>query len=146
MFKWVSFRELRGLPKQEYANALREAEITIWLDDDSSFGYSALEAMKSGNIVIAKTTNNEMTWVKTNDEYNDACIWFSNFNEVHRIIASVIRSIVTDAVPEKIINDAKVVSEQYSKNVTETQIVEYVKTTIEKRKNEIMALLTQNEQ
>ena len=138
MFKWVSFRELRGLPKQEYANALREAEITIWVDDDSSFGYSALEAMKSGNIVIAKTTNNEMPWSKTNNEYNDSCIWFDNFNDVHRIIASVIRSIVTDVVPEKIVNDAKVVSEHYSKNVTETQIVEYVKTTIEKRKNEYL--------
>lgn len=56
MYKWVSFRDLRGFPKEHFAKLLREAAITIWVDEDTSFGYSALEAMKSGSLVIAKTT------------------------------------------------------------------------------------------
>ena len=41
MFKWVSFKELRNLSKEEFSKALREAAITIVIDDTTSFGYTA---------------------------------------------------------------------------------------------------------
>ena len=43
IYKWVSFRDLRGLSQEAFAEALREAAITIWIDDKTSFGYSLLE-------------------------------------------------------------------------------------------------------
>ena len=45
MYKWVSFRDLRGFPKEMYAQLLRESALTIWVDEETSFGYGALEAM-----------------------------------------------------------------------------------------------------
>lgn len=145
MYRWVSFRELRGLNQTEFANALREAEITIWCDYDSSFGYSALDAMKSGNIVFAKTTENEMPWSVTDGKPNDSCIWFDNFNDIHKMIASVIRAIITEKVPDEIKNDAKAVTERYTKDNTQKSVIEYFNSVIENRKNEIKALLTKLE-
>jgi hypothetical protein len=37
MYKWVSFRDVRGFPKEKYAELLREGAITIWVDENTSF-------------------------------------------------------------------------------------------------------------
>ena len=141
VYKWVSFRDLRGLSKQEFSNALREAEMTIWVDTDSSFGYTPLEAMKSGNIVIAKMCEKELPWIYDGENYNDSCIWFGSFNDAHKIIASVIRSIITDVVPEKVNEDAKKVVSEYTKERTEKEIIDYITDLISKRRTEIESLL-----
>lgn len=141
VYKWVSFRELRGLSKEEFAKALRESEITVCIDDNTSFGYSALEAMKSGNIVLCKATNNELEWSITDDNINDSCLWFDTFNDAHKILSSVIRSVITNKVPEKIKEDANSVIARYNKETTVKVFKDYVANVIEKRKNEINSLL-----
>lgn len=138
MYKWVSFRELRGLSKADLASALRESEITIWCDDDSSFGYTPLEAMKSGNVVICKTTNETLPWY---GEENDCCLWFTNFNDVQKIIASVVRAIITDDIPEKISKDANDTLSKYSKDTTKSMVTEYINNVISNRRNEIASLM-----
>lgn len=141
IFKWVSFRELRGLNKTDFANALRESEVTIWVDDDSSFGYSALEAMKCGNIVISKTTNNEMPWAKNDGELSDCCLWFDNFNDLHKIIASVVRSIITEKVPTKIYTDAEKAYSEFTEEKTNKSFIDYITSVISKRREEINKLI-----
>jgi len=67
MLKWVSFKELRNISKQDFANSLREAAITVVVDEDASFGYSALEAVKSGSITMCKVPRQEWDWMSTED-------------------------------------------------------------------------------
>lgn len=141
MYKWVSFRDLRGMEKTAFANALRESEVTIWLDDNTSFGYTALEAMKSGNIVIGKATQNEMPWTKDGENYNDGCLWFNDINEVHKMLASILRAILTDNVPDKISEDAKKMTSEYTKERTKTEMVSYIDDIVTRRRNEINSLL-----
>lgn len=143
-YKWVSFRDLRGMNKKDFATALREAEVTICIDDNSSFGYSALEAMKSGNIVLMKTTINEMPWARTDGEYNDSCIWFNDFNDCHKMLASIIRSIITNKVPNKIKDSANIVINEYTKEKFEKDFTKYIYDVIGRRRNDISDLLTQN--
>ena len=111
MYKWVSFRDLRGFPKEHFAKLLREAAITIWVDEDTSFGYSALEAMKSGSLVIAKTTEMTQKWMDGSDnssvQLTNCCLVFSseyNFNDSFAAsaiscgIESVIHALTTLAI------------------------------------------------
>lgn len=145
MFKWVSFRDLRGFPKENFAQLLREGIATIWVDENTYFGYSALEAMKSGSIVLAKTTELAQKWME-NEEHNslnDSCIWFDTFHELHKMIASVVRSWITDKVPQKIYEDGKKVLTYYSYDNTKNQMEEYLVTTLEKRKKEMEELIIQ---
>ena len=139
-FKWVSFRDLRDLPKEKFAEALREAAVTIYVDEYASFGYTALEAIKSGNIVIAKSTENELPWAVSDGNYNDSVIWFDSFNEIDKMIASVVRSWITDKVPFKITDDGKKVLEQYSEERTKTEMLNYIHDIIQKRKEDISVL------
>lgn len=142
-YKWVSFRDLRGFPKENFAQLLREGVATIWVDEDASFGYSALEAIKSGSIVLAKTTKLTQEWMEneTKDNLNNACIWFDSFHDLHKIIASVVRSWITDRVPEELKEDGKKSLEKYSYENTKKSIVEYVDEISDKRKKEMEELI-----
>ena len=42
MYKFISFRDLRGYPKNTFADFLQESAITIWVDNETPFGYSAI--------------------------------------------------------------------------------------------------------
>lgn len=145
-FKWVSFRDLRGFSKEQFAESLRDAAITIWVDDKTSFGYSALEAMKSGSIVIAKVPEEPLKWMNEDSEdkvgkLRNCCIWFDDFHEVQRAIASVVRSWITDKVPSTLFDEAKKVNELYPFETTQKEFSEYLNGIIENRKKEMEQLV-----
>ena len=142
MYKWVSFRDLRGFPKENFSQLLREGAITIWADDSTNFGYGALEAMKSGSIVIGKIPQTEQKWM-VNDgiNMNNCCVWFERFGDVHKILASVVRSWITDNVPTILGEESKKVLEQFSYEKTEKEIVDYVNNILENRKDEMNKMI-----
>ena len=145
-FKWVSFKDLRGFSKEAFAKSLREAAITVWVDEDASFGYSALEAMKSGSVVIAKMPSHHLPWSSASDDgtmgkFKDCCVWFDDFSEVHRQIATVVRAWMTDSVPEQLTKSAKETSSQYTEQETVKEFTEYLANVLSVRKNEMVALV-----
>lgn len=145
IYKWVSFRDLRGLSKEDFAAALRESAITIWADDDTSFGYSAIEAMKSGSVVIAKTPNTVLEWMEdeSDDKYfKDCCVWFDNYHDLHKQIASVVRAWMVDNVPSKLNEDAKKVTEMFTYEKTSKSLLDFIEGTMNNRKNEMQELIT----
>ena len=53
IYKFVTFKELRGMAKREFAEELGKSCLSVWIDDPSGFGTFPLEAMQSGTPVIA---------------------------------------------------------------------------------------------
>lgn len=138
LYKWVSFRDLRGFSKENFAQLLREGAITIWADDTTNFGYSALEAMKSGSVVIAKIPQTEQKWMVSDDiNMKNCCVWFDKFEDVHRLIASVVRGWMTDNIPSVLKEESEKVNEMYSLEQTQTEIVNYVNKVLANRKEEM---------
>ena len=45
-FRWFTFRDLRGLSHEEFANGLKDCFMSVWIDPTSSFGTFPLESMK----------------------------------------------------------------------------------------------------
>lgn len=142
IYKWVTFRHLNGFSKETFAEMLRDGAITVWEDDDTHFGYSPLEAMKSGSLVIAKTPNVMQEWMEKDGTLRNCCVWFDDYNSVHKMIASVIRAWVTNNVPEEIQKSADEVLTLYSKEKTSNEIVNYVKGVVERRKNEMESMIS----
>lgn len=143
LYKWVSFRDLRGFPKETFAKCLRESVITIWADETTNFGYSALEALKCGNIVLAKTPQQEQKWMVEKDSLNlkNCCVWFDSFHEIHKMIASVIRSWITDNVPNVLEENSKEVLSLYSEENTKEKFLKYIEGVLETRKMEMNSLI-----
>ena len=106
MYKWVAFRDLRGLTREQFAQALQEAAITVWADDITYFGFTPLEAMKCGSIVVGKVPSitPEWMWSKNEevDELTNAGIWVDNFASITSVLASVIRTWTMDEIPGEI--------------------------------------------
>jgi len=143
-FKWVSFKELRNLSKVEFAKALREGAITIVVDETSSFMYSALEAMKSGSITMVKVPQTTVEWADTEDgTLPNCCIWFDNYDTLHKQIASVVRSWITDKIPTILEEESKKVLEKYSEERTKKELLDYVSSVFDKRVKEMEELIIQ---
>lgn len=144
IYKWVSFRELRGLSREDFANALREAAITVWVDTDTNFGYTPIEAMKSGNIVIGKIPEIIPEWMLDGDNFKDNGLWFNDMRDVHRLIASVVKSWIYDEIPDTIIKNIKDMKDVYSIDEQRTDIVKvYVDGLFKQRKNELETAIIQ---
>lgn len=143
IFKWVTFRELRNDSKEEFAKKLREAAITIVVDETASFMYSALEAMKSGNIVMCKLPNTELEWMYDDEgKLRNCCVWFDDYDMLHKQIASVVRAWVTDNVPTKLEEEGDKVLKEYTYDRTKSEFLEAFNSILAKRKEEMENLLT----
>lgn len=141
-FKWVSFKELRNLSKDEFAKELREGAITIVVDENTSFMYSALEAMKSGSITMVKVPTTTVDWAN-GDELPNCCVWFNDYDTLHKQIASVVRSWITDKVPTVLAEEAKKVYEEFTEENTKADILAYITDVLDRRKKEMQDLVVQ---
>ena len=141
-FKWVSFKELRNLSKDEFAKELREGAITIVVDENTSFMYSALEAMKSGSITMVKVPTTTVDWAN-GDELPNCCVWFNDYDTLHKQIASVVRSWITDKVPTVLAEEAKKVYEEFTEDNTKADILAYITDVLDRRKKEMQDLVVQ---
>lgn len=137
LYRWVSFRDLRGVTQEVFAEALREGAITIWADDVTNFGYTLLEALRSGGIVLAKVPNTPSDWMIENDDLTTSVLWYEHIDRVSDLVASVVRSWTLDKIPAEIYESQEKFNDLYSEETQENEIEEvYVKGLIERRLRE----------
>lgn len=142
-YRWVSFKDLRGLSQENFANELRKGCITIWVDTDTNFGYTPIEAMKCGSIVIAKIPNDIPEWAKDeNGNLLENIVWFDNVQDLHSIIANLVIAWTYDNVPKVIKETQDKVISLYNKENTINHLLYYINNITEKRKNEMISLIS----
>jgi hypothetical protein len=150
IYKWVSFTELRGFPQEIVSEAFRENAITIWIDDETTFGYAPLEALRCGSIVLAKVPDTLCDWnYEVNSEtgeksLTDACIWFDDIDSVPDMLASIVRTWTLDKIPENVFKAAHKLDDKYTREAQKNEIeYVYVNQLIEKRKKDFEEVLVQ---
>lgn len=120
--KWVTFAQLSNLPQEIFADALRDAAITIVIDDTMSFGYAALEALKTGSIVICKIPDNIPDWMLDNGELSNSIVWVDNLDEIPDLIANLVAMWVRDDVPEELYNEMEKAAEKHTTSVMKEDV------------------------
>jgi hypothetical protein len=136
--KWVTFAQLSNLPQEIFANALRDAAITVVVDDTMSFGYAALEALKTGSIVICKIPDNIPDWMKDDEELSDSIIWVDNLDEIPDLIANLVAMWVRDDIPDELYDKMEKTAEKHTSSVMKEDIEKiFVNELFAARKNEI---------
>lgn len=141
MFSWVTFQELNTDIKQEvFAEKLRTAPFTVWIDNPTNFGYSALEAMKSGSIVIGKVPEENPEWMfDENGNFAENGLWFYNINDVHGLIARAINAWLNDEFPDTYQKNADKTVAAYSVEAFKSEVVKtYIDGYLTDRKNELV--------
>lgn len=142
-YKWVPFRGVSGLPTEDLADVFKESFATVWVDDITDFGYSALEAMNAGNIVIGKIPEEEPEWMFNKDgKLVDNGIWFYKISECYDLIAGAINAFLNDTIPDSIYKEGQKTAANYSeKEFAENVKKVYVDTLLENRKKELESAL-----
>lgn len=124
MYKFISFRDLRGYPKETFAEFLQESAITVWIDNETPFGYSAIEAIKTGNIVIGKVPEHMPEWMGDENGLFNNGVWTYDLNTIPDILSRVLGSWMQDRIPETLCEnmdnvDNLYIFEDYQNNVNE---------------------------
>jgi glycosyltransferase involved in cell wall biosynthesis len=82
---------MRGLSESEFANAMNESFVSVWVDPTSGFGTYPLESMKMGIPVIGLVPNLVPEWIN-----EDNGIWINNPNMLTDVIADVVQNWLED--------------------------------------------------
>jgi hypothetical protein len=102
--------------------------------------YSALEAAKSGSITMVKVPTTTVDWAN-GEELPNCCVWFNDYDTLHKQIASVVRSWITDKVPTVLAEETEKVTEEMTEENTKADILNYVTSLLDKRKKEMEELM-----
>jgi hypothetical protein len=82
--RWITFKDMVQMSYDEFSTALRECMVSVWVDDDSTFGTFPLESMKCGVPVIGKIPNVEPDWLDDNG------MWTYDTNKIVEIMGKYI--------------------------------------------------------
>jgi hypothetical protein len=115
IYKWVTFKELRGLPREQFASELGKSCLAVWVDEQSSFGTFPLEAMECNTPVIGKIPNMIPEWMENVDEQGNVSIkqngvWTNTTLNIPELIATYLKVWLEDSVPSDLtdsINESK---------------------------------------
>lgn len=107
--KWVTFRDLRGMPKEKFAKELSESCVTVWVDDISGFGTIPLESMKCGVPVIGKVPNMVPEWIGDKNG-----LWTNNINNIVDILGNYIQAWLEDLEPKEVYDEMDKTCEKYT--------------------------------
>jgi hypothetical protein len=97
-YRWVTFRDMRGLSEKEFAKTLNECFMSVWIDNISSYGTFPLESIKSGVPVVGLVPNMVPQWMNENNG-----IWLNNQNEIVDYVADFLQNWLEDNISEDLV-------------------------------------------
>jgi hypothetical protein len=129
-YRFFTFKDLRGLSQDDFANALQECFLGVWIDPTSSFGTFPLECMKTGIPVVGKTPYMVSDWVT---EKNG--IWVENPLQLVDVIADVAQTWLEDNILVDLYTEGEKTAEKYTnKEKFDTDVMGIFTSFITKRK------------
>ena len=156
MYKWVTFRELRGIPKKSFAKALGESCLSIWVDEIAGFGTFPIESMECDTPVIGVIPKLIPEWLEGEVSENGQMsirnngVWTNSTLSIPDLIGQFLKVWLEDSVPEELTNSISDSKGQYTEEKQKEKIAGVYGQLIENRKQEINALsenaVTQNQQ
>ena len=108
-YRWITFRDMRGLSQSEFAKSLKECFLSVWIDETSSYGTFPLESMKSNVPVLGLVPNLIPEWMNENNG-----IWLNNKNQISDFIADFIQNWLEDNIKEELKDEMLKVVENLS--------------------------------
>ena len=130
--KWVTFRDMRGMTKDVFSEALKESCVSVWVDDISAFGTFPLESMACDTPVIGKVPNLPNGWIT---EKNG--IWVDNSVIIPDLLSQYVQSWLEDSVPKEIFSEMDETLVKYSVSNVKDKIGEVYSEFFDNKKEEI---------
>lgn len=146
-YQFVTFRDMSGLARKDFAKALQESFLGVWIDELASFGTFPIECMKTNTPVIGKIPRLVPEWMgnvddKGNLQLNDNGVWTANLNALPDLIATMVGLYMEDSIPTNITEGTTEYTTQYTEEKTKNAIKEVYGKIFDRRIVEINNLIT----
>jgi hypothetical protein len=145
-YRWVTFRDLRGVSEKIFSEQLSESFLSVWIDETSGYGTFPLESMKSGVLCLGIKPNLVPTWMNENNG-----IWIDNENLLLDFTADLLQNWLEDNISEQIYTEMTQTletlptEETFNETVT-TLFSGYFENRVESFKSQLNKLQTEEEQ
>ena len=117
-FKWITFRDLKGLTVDKFAEDLSESFVSVWVDDISGFGTFPLESMKCGVPVIGRVPNLKPDWLT-----EDNGIWTYDTNGIVDILGQFVQKWLEDEIPQDLYTSMdKTIKENFTEDIFKNSV------------------------
>jgi len=118
-FRWITFRDMRGLNQEEFVTNLQESFVSVWVDDISGLGTYPLESMACGTPVIGKVPNMKPEWMSDTNG-----VWTYELNNMVDIIAEYTQNWLEDNISEGLYESGYETASKYQQSEEfDTQVV-----------------------
>jgi hypothetical protein len=150
VYKFVTFKELRGMPKRQFAEELGKSCLAVWIDDQAGFGTFPLEAMQSGTPVIGKIPNMVPEWMESTNEGGDITlknngVWTNTTLNIPELIGTYMKVWFEDSVPQDLIDGMVETNGTYSMEKQKIAIEKVYGTLVSNRRKEFAAMIAPKE-
>lgn len=108
-YRWITFRDLRGLSETDFAQSIKESFLSVWIDPTSSWGSFPLESMKVGVPVVGLTPYMRHDWMT-----EDNGVWIENPTNLTDIIADFTLNWLEDNISPALVETAKETAKRFS--------------------------------
>jgi hypothetical protein len=126
--RWVTFRDMVQMTYIDFSDTLRECFVSVWVDDESTFGTFPLESMKCGVPVIGKIPNTEPDWLDENG------MWTYDINKIVDILGTYTLSwLEGSGINDEVKTKMKETLLPYSEELTEKGVVSIFTSLVNKR-------------
>lgn len=126
--RWLTFRDMVNMSYDDFANNLRECVVSVWVDDDSTFGTFPLESMKSGVPVVGKIPKNEPDWLSENG------MWTYDDSKIVEILGTYVNAWLEGIeLNDEVKNKMKDTLLPYDTDITKSNILNIFDSFINKR-------------
>jgi len=134
--KWITFRDMRGMSRSEFSQALDECAVAVWIDPIASFGTFPIECMKSKVPVVGLVPDLTPEWLT---EKNG--VWSNNKLTMVDTAAGVMKNWLENSIPQDIYDEMEKTAEIYNEKVAAEQVATFYKELFEQRVNELVQVL-----
>jgi len=146
VYKWLTFKDLRGMSKSKFAEELSKCCLAIWVDDVAGFGTFPLEAIECDTPVIGKIPNMVPEWMETNDEGGNSALkynglWTNSTLNIPELISTYMKVWLEDSVPQELIDGMNETKGIYSEENQKLKIGEVYNSLIQNRADEFKNII-----
>lgn len=116
--RWITFKDMIQMTYDEFAEALNECMVSLWVDDESTFGTFPLESMKCNVPIVGKIPNTEPDWLSDNG------MWTYDSNKLVDILGTYVMAWIEGI---ELTNDVRIKMKEtllpYNTEITKNSIV-----------------------
>lgn len=146
VYKFVTFRDMRNLPREDFANQLSEACLSVWVDDIAGFGTFPVESMECGTPVIGKIPNMIPEWMEDKTEngviyVKSNGVWTNTTINIPELIATYLKMYLENATPKELLDEMDKSCGKYTRVKQAESVKEVFGGIVENRIHEINKII-----